>query len=102
MQVGIFLKVGDELRGTVHTVTQSFELVFVPIGAEYRTKTGASHIIKAGAVEVGGAWPKRPGDLSCLKTKFDDPTFKAPMLGEMTETKPGEYVMVWNRPAWRR
>jgi uncharacterized protein (DUF736 family) len=99
MQVGIFHKVGDELRGQVHSLTLSFELVFIPVVS--RSKSGPSYKIMSGATQVGRAWPKTPGDLSFLKVKFDDPTFPAPFIGEMTSDAEGNYVLVWKRPGWR-
>ncbi len=99
MQVGVFQKVGDELRGQFHSLTLSFDLVFIPVVS--RSKSGPSFEIMSGATQVGRAWPKTPGDLSFLKVKFDDPTFPGPFIGEMTADAEGNYVLVWKRPGWR-
>ena len=100
MQIGSFQKSGDELRGSIRTLTLSAEVTFVPIHGS-RGSLSPSHIILTNGIEVGAAWPKAPGNLNNLKVRIDDPSFPAPILGTLSPAGEGEFVLLWKRPAWR-
>lgn len=100
MQIGLFRKYGDELKGSIQTLTLSAEATFVPIyGA--RGSLSPSHTILTNGIEVGAAWPKVPGDLNNLKVRLDDPSFPASILGALSPAGDSEFVLIWKRPAWR-
>jgi len=100
MQIGSFLKSDGELKGSIHTLTLSAEVTFVPILGS-RGSLAPSHIILTNGIEVGAAWPKVPGDLDNLKVRIDDPCFPAPILAALSPAGEGRFVLVWKRPAWR-
>jgi uncharacterized protein (DUF736 family) len=100
MQIGSFQKSGDELKGSIQTLTLSVEATFVPIHGS-RGSLSPSHVILTNSIEVGAAWPKVPGDLNNLKVRIDDPSFPAPILGALSPAGEGQFVLVWKRPAWR-
>jgi uncharacterized protein (DUF736 family) len=100
MQVGTFRRIDTEIRGEVRTLTLAVELRLVPVFAG-RGSMAPSHMIMAGEVEVGAAWPASPGSLRTLKVRIDDPSFPAPLVGELTETNKEEMVLIWKRASWR-
>lgn len=100
MQVGIFRRRDAEIRGELRTLTLAVELRFVPVFAG-RGSMAPSHMILAGEAEVGAAWPVNPGSFKALKVRIDDPTFPAPLVGELTEANEEEMVLTWKRASWR-
>ena len=74
MEIGIFIKSGEEFRGTIRTLTFSAEIIFSPKHV-YLRKIKTSHRIFANGCEVGAAWPKTPGNVSEFIVRLDDPTF---------------------------
>jgi uncharacterized protein (DUF736 family) len=100
MQIGSFQKSGNELKGSIQTLTLSVEVTFVPIHGS-RGSLSPSHVILTNGMEVGAAWPKVPGDLNNLKVRIDDPSFPAPIVGALSPAGKSEFVLIWKRPAWR-
>ena len=100
MEIGIFIKSGDEFRGTIRTLTLSAEIIFSPSHVCDR-KIKLSHMVFANGCEIGAAWPKTPGNVSEFNVQFDDPTFPAPVHGHLVERETGVFVLVWKRPNWR-
>jgi len=100
MQVGTFRLVDTEIRGELRTLTMTIELRFVPVFAK-RGSMAPSHMIMAGEAEVGAAWPANPGSFTRLKVRIDDPSFPAPLVGELTQTDDEEMVLLWKRASWR-
>jgi uncharacterized protein (DUF736 family) len=100
MQIGSFQKSGNELKGSIQTLTLSVEVTFVPIHGS-RGSLSPSHVILTNGMEVGSARPKVPGDLNNLKVRIDDPSFPAPIVGALSPAGKGEFVLIWKRPAWR-
>lgn len=100
MQVGTFRRHDTEIRGELRTLTLCVALRFVAVFSG-RGSMAPSHMIMAGEVEVGAAWPASPGVFGTLKVRIDDPTFPAPLVGTLSETDDEEMVLVWKRPGWR-
>ena len=100
MEIGIFIKSGEEFRGTIRTLMFSAELIFSPVLVS-NGKCKQSHNIFANGCQIGTAWPKTNGSISEFKVQFDDPTFPAPVQAHLVEHEMGVFVLTWQRPSWR-
>jgi uncharacterized protein (DUF736 family) len=100
MEIGVFIKSGEEFRGTIRTLTLSAEIIFSPAHV-YIRKIKISHRIFANGCEIGAAWPKTPGNVSEFIVQLDDPTFPAPVHGRLAERETDVFVLTWKRPSWR-
>ncbi|NNM55957.1 DUF736 domain-containing protein [Acidocella sp.] len=100
MEIGIFIKSGEEFRGTIQTLTLSAELIFSPVLVS-NGKYKVLYNVFANGCQIGAAWPKTAGSISEFKVQFDDPTFPAPVQAHLVEREIGVFVLTWKRPSWR-
>ena len=98
--IGNFKKVGDEFHGDVLTLElQVTGARIVPVTG--RTGDNApSHLVYAGRVEIGVAWPQTTADgRPYHSVKFDDASLSAPINANLFKDEVGDgYSLIWSRP----
>ena len=78
-------------------ITSGCRWTSVPV---YTSKGGVapSDAVVASGMEVGVAWPAVPRSGIVLKVRTDDSTFPSPLIGRLTETGEGQFVLYGSGP----
>lgn len=95
--IGSLYQISDEILGELRSLTISPSAASVPVHAS-KCSVGPSHVVVASGVKVGAAWPAVAGSGIVLKVRIDDSTSPSPLVGTLTETGEGEFVLVQKRP----
>lgn len=85
--------------GEIATLTfQARGVRFIPEPSS-TNENAPSHRIYAGRAEIGAAWAKRSTEgRSYQSVKLDDPSFNAPIYGNLFEDEDGEtHTLIWSR-----
>lgn len=100
-KIGTFKKAKGEYRGAIACLALSVDAVRI-VPEDNPKPSAPTHRIYVGDVEVGAAWEKTSqDDRTYLSTKFDDPSFTAPLFAQLFEGSDGDYDLVWTRPQRR-
>jgi uncharacterized protein (DUF736 family) len=97
--IGEFTTNGNNIQGTVRTLTVGTKVRLVPIERTSRDAPDFRALAPNGA-ELGAGWKATSDDGEpYISLKLDDPSFNAPINAALwpTETD-GDYVLIWNRP----
>ena len=97
MPTGTLYQIGDEIRGELRSLTTSPSVASVPVHTS-KGSVAPSDVVVASGVEVGAAWPAVPRSGIVLKVRIDDSTFPSPLVGTLTETGEGEFVLYGSGP----
>jgi uncharacterized protein (DUF736 family) len=97
--IGSFKKVGSELQGEIVTLSVQTKGVRIVPEANRVSDNAPSHRVFVGRAEIGAAWSKRSNEgRDYLSLKLDDPSFTAPIYGNLFEDEDGEgYSLIWSR-----
>jgi len=97
--IGTFTKTEQGFVGEI--VTLSFQAKNVRMVPETNgtNENAPSHRIYVGRAEIGAAWDKRSTEGRAYQSvKLDDPSFNAPIYGNLFEDEGGEtYSLIWSR-----
>ncbi|MBO9707985.1 MAG: DUF736 domain-containing protein [Caulobacter sp.] len=98
--IGTFKTVGDEFHGDVFTLELQLQGVrFVPT-TDRTGENAPSHLVYAGRVEIGVAWPQKTGDgRPYHSVKFDDASLSNPINANLFKDEVGDgRTLIWSRP----
>ena len=94
--LGHFIAKDGAYVGSLKTLAVEAELRLAPSGAE--KEKAPSHIVMAGEVECGAAWPAE-GENAVLNVKLDDPSWPEPVRARLVHGAGEDFLLVWRRPA---
>lgn len=100
-RIGKFTQSDDGFHGSIITLSvQHNDVRIVPSGMVRGPSeaTPPSHLVFAGAAEVGAAWTKQTDDGKIYYTlKIDDPSFTGAIYPSLFKQEDGSYDLIWSR-----
>ena len=92
--IGTFTKTNAGFNGTIQTLSLNAKVTLSPA-----TKNGDAspdYRAFAGKVEIGAGWKRVKEDREYVSLKIDDPSFNAPIYGNLIE-RDGHFDLIWSR-----
>ena len=96
--IGSFKKVGNEFQGQIVTLSVQAKNVRIVLETNRTNDNAPSHRVFVGRAEIGAAWPKRSNEgRDYLSVKLDNPSFTAPIFGNLFDGDDDTYNLIWSR-----
>lgn len=94
--IATFTKTKTGYIGAIRTLALSAKITLTPV-EDGKGKAPDFRVIAEDGIEIGGAWKRKSkSGNDYLSVRLDDPSFNAPVYGNLVE-RDGQHQLIWQR-----